>query len=125
MSRIMSLALAGTTALGLSAASLTGAEAAPFPATKSAVVGGPSANVDQVGWRRGGYYRGGYAYRRRGIGPGGALAAGAAIGIIGGAIAASAAPRYYYDRPAYGYSYPAYGYGYSYPAYGYPAYYPY
>jgi hypothetical protein len=40
---------------------------------------------------------------------GGALAAGAALGIIGGAIAASQAPRYYAPAPAYGY-YDPYGY---------------
>ncbi|WP_336485624.1 hypothetical protein [Methylobacterium nigriterrae] len=138
MSRILSLALAGTTALGLSAGSFTAADAAPLPALNSAQVGGPKANVDQVRWRGGygyGGYRGygyrGYGYRRN---VGGALAAGAALGLIGGAIAASAAPRYgYYDGyygggygyPAYGYgnvgygySYPAYGYGYGYPASG-------
>jgi hypothetical protein len=138
MSRILSLALAGTAAVGLSAASFTPAEAAPLPALNAAQVGGPASHVDQVRWRGGygyGGYRGGYrgyGYRRN---VGGALAAGAALGIIGGAIAASAAPRYgYYDGyygagyggygyPAYGYSYPAYGYGggygYGYPAYGY------
>jgi hypothetical protein len=77
------------------------------------------------GWRGGyggyrvGYYGGGY---RRGPGIGGALAAGAAIGIIGGAIAASQGPRYAYP---YGYA-PAYGYApYGYAPYGYapaPAY---
>ncbi|GJD53755.1 hypothetical protein OPKNFCMD_6533 [Methylobacterium crusticola] len=74
---------------------------------------------------RGGGYHGGYAYRggyrggyrpygyRRGPGVGGALAAGAALGIIGGAIAASQAPRYDYPAPAYGYDGPGpsyYGY---------------
>ncbi|GEP02461.1 hypothetical protein [Methylobacterium oxalidis] len=139
MSRIMTLALAGTAAIGMTAGSFTAAEAAPLPALSSSQVGGPAGNVDQVRWRGGGYYGGyrgigyrGYGYRgygyRRGVG--GALAAGAALGIIGGAIAASSAPRYgYYDGyygagyggyPAYGYgySYPSYGYGYGYPAYG-------
>ncbi len=67
-----------------------------------------------------GGYHGGYGHRgyrgygyRRGPNVGGALAAGAALGIIGGAIAASQAPRYYYPAPAYGY----YGPGPSY--YGY------
>ncbi len=46
-----------------------------------------------VGPRR--YYRPGYRYYRRGIGPGVAgLAAGA---IIGGAIAGAARPQYYYE----------------------------
>jgi hypothetical protein len=71
---------------------------------------------------RGGYHSG-YAYRgggyrhygyRRGPGVGGALAAGAVLGIIGGVIAASQAPRYYYyPAPAYGY----YGPGPSYSGY--------
>jgi len=42
-------------------------------------------------------------YGRRGIGPGGAIAAGAALGILGAAAAASAAPGYYAPAPAYGY----------------------
>lgn len=119
MSRITTLALAGLTAAGMTAASLPAAQAAPFPAMNAAQVGGPDATVDQVGWRRG-YYgpRYGYGYGRRNVG--GALAAGAALGIIGGALAASAAPRYGYYG---GYGYPAYGYygGYGgYGGYGYP-----
>ena len=51
---------------------------------------------------------------------------GAALGIIGGAAAAAAAPSYYgapygYAAPGYGYAAPAYGYGYAAPAYGYGA----
>src|SRR3954467_620711 len=82
----------------------------------------PAAEA-RPGYRGGGYgYHGGYGYRggyrhygyRRGPGVGGALAAGAALGLIGGAIAASQAPRYYYPAPAYGYGYygggPYYGY---------------
>lgn len=139
MTRILSLALAGVTAVGRSAGSFTAAQAAPLPALGAAQVGGGNANVENVRYRGGyGYGRGYYGGYRRGPGIGGALAAGAALGIIGGAIAASQAPRYgyydrgygYYDRgyagvgyggygaPAYGYySAPAYGYGY--PAYGY------
>jgi hypothetical protein len=147
MTRILSFALAGTTALGLSAGAFTGAQAAPMPAMNVAQVGGGNATVDTVRYRGGygygryggGYGRGYYGGYRRGPGIGGALAAGAALGIIGGAIAASQAPRYgYYDRGYYdggyagvgyggGYAYgaPAYGYysaptyGYGYPAYGY------
>lgn len=123
MSRILTLALAGTTALGLSAASLTGAEAAPFPALNSAQVGGTNAVTENVRYRGGYYggrgYYGGYGYRRSAAG---AAFAGAALGLIGGAIAASAAPRYgYYDNGYYGagYGYPAYGGGYGYrPVYG-------
>lgn len=139
MSRILSLALAGTTAIGLSAGSFSAAQAAPMPALNAAQVAGDNASVENVRYRGygrygGGYGRGYYGGYRRGPGVGGALAAGAALGIIGGAIAASQAPRYgYYDdgyagvgygggygyrAPAYGYySAPAYGYGY--PAYGY------
>lgn len=124
MSRISSVALAGLAAAGLTATTFSSAQAAPFPATTFTQVGGAGGVIDHVGWRRG-YYGGyygprygyGYGYRRRNIG--GALFAGAALGLIGTAIAASAAPRYgYYDygyaRPVYGY--PAYGYG----GYGYP-----
>ena len=47
----------------------------------------------------------------------GAVAAGIAGAVIGGAIAATATPSYgYYGAPAY-YGYPAYGY--AYPSYGY------
>ncbi|MFC6046589.1 hypothetical protein ACFPYM_01925 [Methylobacterium hispanicum] len=91
-----------------------------------------SAAEARPGYRGGGYYggHGGYArqggyggYRhyghRRGGKIGGDLAAGAFLGILGGAIAASQAPSYGYGyAPSYGYGYaPAYGYGY--PAYGY------
>ncbi|WP_407519125.1 hypothetical protein [Methylobacterium oryzisoli] len=135
MSRMKTLALAGTAAAALTAGSLGTAQAAPLPAATSAAVAGAPGTVDQVRWRgayyggyRGGYggYRGygyrGYGYRRN---VGGALAAGAALGIIGGAIAASSAPSYGYGYgyPAYGYGYPAYGYSYGYPAgYGYYGY---
>lgn len=140
MTRILSLALAGTTAIGLSAGSFTAAQAAPLPALGAAQVAGDNVSVENVRYR--GYGRGYYGGYRRGPGVGGALAAGAALGIIGGAIAASQAPRYgyydrgygYYDRgyagvgyggyggyysaPSYGY-YSAPSYGYGYPAYGY------
>lgn len=124
MSRILILALVGVTALGSTTGSFTPAQAAPLPAASPAQVGGPNTTVDTVRYRRG--YYGGYGYRRHNAG--GALFAGAALGLIGGAIAASAAPRYRYygGYPAYGYSYPSYGYGYApvrygygYPAYGY------
>lgn len=129
MSRIMSLALAATTAIGMTAGSFTPSQAAPMPALSSSQVAGAVSGVQDVRYRGGGYYGGGYGRGyRRGPGVGGALAAGAALGIIGGALAANAAPRYgYYDRGGY-YGRPAYGYGYAprpvygYPAYGYPAY---
>ncbi|MFD6320539.1 hypothetical protein [Methylorubrum thiocyanatum] len=130
MSRIANLTLAGLAAASLTVTAVPTAQAAPLPAMSAAQVGGTTTTVDTVGWRRG-YYGGhygprygyGYGYRRHNIG--GALAAGAALGLIGGAIAASTAPRYY----GYGYGYPAYGgyYGYGRPVgyyggYGYPAY---
>lgn len=91
-------------------------------ALAGSLLAAPAAEA-RPGYRGGGhgYHGGGYAYRggyrgyghRRGPGVGGALAAGAALGIIGGAIAASQAPRYYEPAPAYGYApAPAYGYGY-------------
>lgn len=126
MSRITTLTLAGLAAVVAAAGSVPAAQAAPLPALTGAQVGGAGTTVDQVGWRRG--Y--GYGYRRGGIGVGGALAAGAAIGLLGGAAIAASGPRYGYGyggygyggyaRPAYGY--PAYGYGYPAYGYGYPAY---
>lgn len=108
MFRITTLTLAGIAAVGVAAGAIPAAQAAPLPALTGSQVGGAKATVDQVGWRYG------YGYRRRGIG--GALAAGAAIGLLGAGVAAATAPRYgYYD---YGYARPVYGY----PAYGYPAY---
>ncbi|HJE24621.1 MAG TPA: hypothetical protein K8W01_13265 [Methylorubrum populi] len=119
MSRITSLTLAGLAATSLTLAAVPAAEAAPLPALSAAQVGGGGTTVDTVGWRRG-YYGGHYGprygyYRRRNVG--GALAAGAALGLIGGALAASAAPRYYG-----GYGYYDYGYGRPVGYYGYPAY---
>ena len=132
MSRFMKLATIGVTTLAVTVTPLVSAQAAPLPALSSAQVATGGSIVDTVGWRRG-YYGGGYGYGYRRSGIGGALFAGAALGLIGTAIAAAAAPRYRY----YGYGYPAYGYGYrpayygygyrpayAYPAYGY-SYYPY
>lgn len=115
MSRTIISTLAGMAAVAVSAG-LTPAQAAPLPAVATGQVAGENTNFDKVGWRRGYYgprYGGGYGYgyRRRNVG--GALAAGAALGLMGAAIAASSRPRYY------GYGYPAYGYGYGYRPYGY------
>ena len=104
-SRITTLMLAGLATTGLAVVGTApSAQAAPLPALTGDLVGGTKTTVDHVGWRRG-YYGGGYGYRRGG-GAAGALFAGAALGLIGGAIAASAAPRYRY----YG-GYGGYGYG--------------
>lgn len=96
MSRITTLTLAGLTAASLTVTAVSPAQTAPLPAMSAAQVAG-SPSVETVGWRRG-YYGGyygprygyGYGYRRRNVA--GALFAGAALGLIGGAIAASAAP---------------------------------
>lgn len=104
----------------------TAVQAAPIavaPVSAVALSGAQGGtSVDQVAYRR--YYGGGYGYRggygRRGIGVGGAVAAGAALGLLGAGVAAAAAPAYGYG---YGYGYPAYGYpAYGYGGYGYPAY---
>jgi hypothetical protein len=123
MSRIATFAVGAVTSAALVAGSLTTAQAAPLPAQSAVNVAGENTTVDHVRYRGYGYGYGGY---RRGYGgrAAGALAAGAALGLIGGAIAASAAPRYgYYDygyAPSYGYGYApvrSYGYGYA-PVYG-------
>ncbi len=105
MSRIRTFAVAGLGVAAMTFTTLVPAQAAPLPAAGKGLVGGVNGTVDQVHWRRG--YYGGYGYRRGNVG--GALFAGAALGLIGGALAASAARRDYYYG---GYGYPAYGYGY-------------
>src|SRR3954470_8962211 len=89
------------------------AVAATFAASLLAVPAAEARPGYRGGYHGGSAYGGGgyrhYGYRR-GPGVGGALAAGAALGIIGGAIAASQAPRYDYPAPAYGYYGPAPGY---------------
>jgi hypothetical protein len=83
----------------------SGASAMPFAAplaTATAEAGAPVVNVQYYGHRHGGYRHGGYRYgghRRNNVG--GAIAAGAAIGIIGGIIASQAQPRYYEPAPVY------------------------
>src|SRR5215207_11718433 len=73
-------------------------------------------NAEYAQYRRYRYARPGVRYYRRGYNRGGALAAGAALGILGGAAAAAAAPRYY-GSPYGGYAAPGYG-GYAAPGYG-------
>ena len=73
-------------------------------------------NAAYAQYRRYGYARPRARYYRRGYNRGGALAAGAALGILGGAAAAAAAPRYY-GSPYGGYAAPGYG-GYAAPGYG-------
>lgn len=89
--------------------------AGPMGAAPPSTVG-LSAPVDKV-WYRRGYHHGGYY--RRGYNPGAALAAGAAVGLLGAGLAAATSNSYYGGYYPYygGYAYPAYGYGYAYPAY--------
>jgi hypothetical protein len=121
--RLSKTLLAGVVAGTLAAGSMTSLEARPLPVASAATIAG-DAPVDQVGWRHHGYYGGygHYGWRRRSNS--GALFAGAALGILGLAAAASIGNSGYY----YG-GYPSYSYGYGYPyyrtSYYYPAYYSY
>ncbi len=110
------LALAATaTIAGGMLATASDAEARPY----GRYYGGYRAYPVAYGYRRYGYYP---RYYRRGIGVGGAVAAGVAGAVIGGALAAAATPSYYnygyYGSPVVTYGYPAY----SYPSYGYYGY---
>jgi hypothetical protein len=108
MKKLLLTLVATTTIAGGMLASLSDAEARPYGRYYGVYRGAPIA----YGYRGYGYYP---RYYRRGYG--GAVAAGIAGAVIGGAIAATATPSYgYYGAPAY-YGYPAYGY--AYPAYGY------
>ena len=121
--------LAGSLVVGcalLAAASLGTPMAAA--ASHRAITQEPThqVNAEYAQYRRYGYARPRARYYRRGYNRGGALAAGAALGILGGAAAAAAAPRYYgspygaYTAPGYGgYAAPGYG-GYAAPGYGAP-----
>jgi len=118
-SLVVSSALLAVASLGTPTAAVAG---------HRAITQGPiqQVNAEYAQYRRYRYARPGVRYYRRGYNRGGALAAGAALGIIGGAAAAAAAPSYYgapygYAAPGYGYAAPAYGYGYAAPAYGYGA----
>lgn len=110
--RLSKILMAGAVAGALAAGSA--ATARPLPVATAATIAG-EAPVEQAGWRGYGYRH--YGYRRS---HGGAIFAGAALGILGLAAAASAANSgYYYGGYPYGYGYyPAY-------SYGYPAYYSY
>ncbi|MGD9658972.1 MAG: hypothetical protein AB7U61_15280, partial [Methylocystis sp.] len=94
----------------------TEALAGPMSAPDRSVVA-PSSPVENVwyrrGWRRGGWgwrragWGRGWGYRRGYYNPGGAVAAGLGLGLLGAGLAAS--NSYYYGAP-YGY-----GYGWGYP----------
>ena len=124
-----------TAVVGVAAAlSHAPAAALPMPASEEARAGGgmiygaaSSRHYrGRVGQRRP-QYRHRHANPRRHGNQAGAAFAGAALGLLGGALAAGAAPSYeYYDGPTYD-AYPVYApvphYGYysgpAYPAYGY------
>ena len=129
---------AGALVAAAAVLSVTPASALPVPVVPGSGIAGEAPLV-QAQYRR--YRHGGVRYYRSN--PVGAAVAGAALGIIGGAVAAATAPRYYeypygygyyggyapviYDYPAYGYGYaPSYGYypgyGSAYPGYGYSYY---
>ena len=145
--------LFGMVIVGAATAALwhTPVRALPLPVTAQAIAG--DGVIDHVASRSQRHYRARVvqrravsrhrrAYSRRYGNPAGAAFAGAALGILGGALTAATAPGYrYHDEPAYypvyeptpaygyysGAAYPAYGFGYSgggyaghaYPAYGY------
>ena len=104
----LACALAATaTLIGGSLAATSEAEARPYryyakPGYYGAYAYPRYRSYGAYAYPRFGYYRG---YRRN---AGAAVAAGVAGALIGGAIAAQAAPAYAYRPPAYGY----YGYGY-------------
>jgi hypothetical protein len=103
MRLLQSLAVTG--ALLGAALTVTPATALPFTAPLGAAAadaGAPLVNVQYYGHR---HRHHGHHHRRNNVG--GALAAGAAIGIIGGIIASQAQPRYYEPAPVY--RAPAYG----------------
>lgn len=79
----------------------SGASAMPLSAGAMGLSNAEAPPLVSVQYRRG-YYNRGYrgGYRRNNVG--GAIAAGAAIGIIGGIIASQAQPRYYEPAPVYG-----------------------
>ena len=92
----LTCALAATVALvGSSLVATSGAEARPYRYYAK------PGHYGAYAYPRYGYYRG---YRRN---AGAAVAAGVAGALIGGAIAASAAPAYAYPPPAYAYPAPA------------------
>jgi hypothetical protein len=98
---LKSLVLTGALLGAAAVLAPSGATAMPFAAPLGAATadaGAPVVNVQYYGHRHGGYRHGGY--RRNNVG--GAIAAGAAIGIIGGIIASQAQPRYYEPAPVYG-----------------------
>jgi hypothetical protein len=122
--RLSKTFLAGAVAGAVGLASTAALEARPLPVVTTATLAG-DAPVAEAGWRGYGYRHHGYGYRHYGYrrSHGGAIFAGAALGILGLAAAATAANSGYY----HGGGYPYYGYGYrpAYYSYGYPAYYSY
>src|SRR3954453_14479540 len=97
MKKLVCALAAAATLVGGSWAASSSAEARPSPSSAKPGYYGAYA-----------YPRYGY-YRRYRPNVGAAVAAGVAGAVIGGALAASAAPAYAYPPPAY-YPAPAYGY---------------
>ncbi|HEY8160861.1 MAG: hypothetical protein ACR650_00590 [Methylocystis sp.] len=124
MRKSLNLAVSGALLGAMAATAIpTEASAGPMGVAVPSTVGLP-APVDNVWYRRGYGWRGGYyrpygGYYRRGYNPGAAVAAGVGLGLLGAGLAASSSGYYggYYPY-YYGGYYPAYGYPYAYPGYG-------
>ena len=107
MRKGLKLALSGALCSATLATAVPEAIAGPMSAPDRSVVA-PSSPVENVWYRRGWGYRGGwgrrYGYRRGYYNPGGAIAAGVGLGLLGAGLAASSGYGGYYDYP-YGYGY--------------------
>lgn len=107
MRKGLKLALSGALCSATLATAVPEAIAGPMSAPDRSIVA-PSSPVETVWYRRGWGYRGGwgrrYGYRRGYYNPGGAIAAGVGLGLLGAGLAASSGYGGYYGYP-YGYGY--------------------
>jgi hypothetical protein len=107
MRKGLKLALSGALCSATLATAVPEAIAGPMSAPDRSVVA-PSSPVENIWYRRGWGYRGGwgrrYGYRRGYYNPGGAIAAGVGLGLLGAGLAASSDYGGYYGYP-YGYGY--------------------
>lgn len=107
MRKCLKLALSGALCGATLATAVPEAIAGPMSAPDRSIVA-PSSPVENVWYRRGWGYRGGwgrrYGYRRGYYNPGGAIAAGVGLGLLGAGLAASSGYGGYYGYP-YGYGY--------------------
>ena len=107
MRKGLKLALSGALCSATLATAVPEAIAGPMSAPDRSIVA-PSSPVENVWYRRGWGYRGGwgrrYGYRRGYYNPGGAIAAGVGLGLLGAGLAASSGYGGYYGYP-YGYGY--------------------